>query len=120
MFPFRIPKAFCNQSVKIVLDSDKEDLYGNKEELSPMIINNCVFQLETIYTGGNSNRMKVADGTLFLFNGVSKPFPNIPVDSTGYIEYDAKKYSISHISINNEPTSDKIWSYEVKVNGYQN
>ena len=66
MYPFRIPKAFCNQSVKIVLNGNKEDLYGNKEELPPIEIDNCLFQLETIYTGGNNNRMKVADGTLFF------------------------------------------------------
>lgn len=117
--PYRIPKAFCNQSVLIVLDGTKQDLYGNKVQQEPINVDNVVFQLEAIYSGDNNNRMKVADGTLFIFNGVSSPFPSIPVDSTGYIEYDGKKYSISHISINNEPTSNEIWSYEVQVNAYQ-
>lgn len=118
-FPYRIPKAFCNQSVSIVLDGTKQDLYGNKEQLPAMNIDNTVFQLETIYSGDNNNRMKVADGTLFIFNGVSTPFPDIPVDSTGCVEYDGKKYSISHISINKEPAGTDIWSYEVQVNAYQ-
>lgn len=119
MFSYRIPKALCNQSVSIVLNSTKQDLYGNKEELPPIRVDNVVFQLETMYSGDNNNRIKTADGILFMFNGVSSPFPNIPVDSTGYVEYDGKKYSISHISINNEPNSNNIWSYEVQVNAYQ-
>ena len=118
-FPYKIPKALCNQNVSIVLDGTKQDLYGNKEQLPPMNIDNTVFQLETIYSGDNNSRMKVADGTLFIFNGVSNPFPDIPVDSTGYIEYEGNKYSISHISINKEPTSNEVWSYEVQVNAYQ-
>lgn len=118
-FPFRIPKALCNQSVKIILDGTKQDIYGNKEEQAPIIVNNVVFQLETIYSGDNNTRVKTADGVLFIFNSVSNPFPQISVDSTGYIEYEGKKYSISHISINKEPTSSRIWSYEVQVNAYQ-
>ena len=119
IFPYRIPKAFCNQSVSIVLDSTKTNLYGQKEKQPPINVDNVVFQLETIYSGDNNNRVKVADGTLFIFNQVSTPFPDIPVDSTGYIECEGKKYSISHISNNKEPTSNNIWSYEVQVNAYQ-
>lgn len=118
-FPYKVPKALCQQSVSIVLDGTKQNIYGQKETLPPIKVDNVVFQLETMYTGDNNNRMKVADGILFIFNGVSNPFPSIPVDSTGYIEYDGKKYSISHISVNNEPTSNEIWSYEVQVNAFK-
>ena len=119
IFPYRIPKAFCNQSVSIVLDGTKANLYGQKEKQPPINVDNVVFQLETIYYGDNNKRVHVEDDTSFIINEVYTPFPDIPVDSTGYIECEGEKYSISHISINKEPTSNNIWSYEVQVNAYQ-
>lgn len=119
-FPYRVPKSWCNQSIQLILETNKRDEYGDPQLAAPQTINNVIAQMEDIFSGTNDNRMLVASGTFFIYHDISTPFPTLDTTMHGQIIYENKTYAISSISVNKAPTSNCIWSYEIEVNNVAN
>lgn len=119
-FPYHIPKNWCNQSIQLILETNKRDNHGDPQLALPIQIDNVIAQMETVFSGTDSNRMKVANGVFFIYRDISTPFPTLDTTIHGQINYEGKVYAISDISVNKVPTSNVIWSYEIEVNNVEN
>lgn len=110
-----IPKKFANQQI-IYHDPDgAKDRYG-KQTVKDTIINNCVVQQETIYSGTNNNRQVVANAVVFLYASITVPFLMFDKTSQGNkITFDGIEYTIQRIIDNRDPLSNGVWSYEIEV-----
>ncbi|CUR63890.1 putative minor capsid protein [Leuconostoc gasicomitatum] len=110
-----IPKKFANQQIIYHDPTGAKDRYG-KQTVKYTIINNCVVQQETIYSGTNNNRQVVANAVVFLYQGVTLPFLMFDKTSQGNkITFDGIEYTIQRIIDNRDPLSNGVWSYEIEV-----
>lgn len=115
-FPYRVPVNWCNQAIDLILETNQRNSHGDIELAPPQHIDNVIAQMETIFSGTDSNRMKVASGVFFIYRDISTPFPTLDTTTHGQIVYEGKVYAISDISVNKVPISNAIWSYEIEVN----
>ncbi len=83
-FPYHVPKNWCNQSIQLILETNKlqliletnkRDNHGDPQLAPPIQIDNVIAQMETVFSGTDSNRMKVANGVFFIYRDISTPFP---------------------------------------------
>jgi hypothetical protein len=59
---------------------------------------------------------KRAAGILFLFSGVSDPLPEITPEYLGSeIEYEGHLFTLEKITVNKNPFSSEVYSYELEV-----
>lgn len=110
-----IPKTYANQQVIYRASNGEKDRYG-KQKTIDTIINNCVFQQETIYTGTGNSREVVANAVLFIYADVSTPLLKFDKNSQGNkIVFDGVEYTIKRIVENRNPMSNDVWNYELEV-----
>lgn len=110
-----IPKKYANQQVIYRMPSGAKDKYGKQTQVDT-IINNCVVQQETIYSGTNNGRQVVANAVIFLYSDVTTPIPKLGKTSQGNkIIFEGVEYAIQRIVDNRNPLNNKVWSYEVEV-----
>ncbi|GDZ85375.1 putative minor capsid protein [Leuconostoc citreum] len=110
-----IPKTYANQQVIYRVSNGEKDRYG-KQKTIDTIINNCVFQKETIYTGTGNSREVVANAVLFIYADVSTPLLKFDKNSQGNkIVFDGVEYTIKRIVENRNPMSNDVWNYELEV-----
>lgn len=110
-----IPKNYANQQIIYRAYNGEKDRYG-KQKTVDTIINNCVFQQETIYTGNGNSREVVANAVLFIYADVTTPFLKFDKNSQGNkIVFDGVEYTIKRIVENRNPMSNDVWNYELEV-----
>lgn len=110
-----VPKNYANQQVIYRASNGEKDRYG-KQKTIDTIINNCVFQQETIYTGTGNSREVVANAVLFIYADVSTPLLKFDKNSQGNkIVFDGVEYTIKRIVENRNPMSNDVWNYELEV-----
>ena len=110
-----IPKKYANQQVIYRMPSGVKDKYGKQTQVDT-IINNCVVQQETIYSGTNNGRQVVANAVIFLYSDVTTPIPKLDKTSQGNkIIFEGVEYTIQRIVDNRNPLNNEVWSYEVEV-----
>ncbi|MGY5261914.1 putative minor capsid protein [Lactiplantibacillus plantarum] len=113
-----IPKSMANQTItlKKYLGTDPNDIYNDSPLYETSIIENCVFHPQTIYTGTNNSREVVANAIVYLYAGVSTPFPTLTKANYGSkIEFEGNEYSLQTIVDNRDPFSNDVISYELEV-----
>lgn len=113
-----IPKSMANQTIilKKYLGTDQDDLYDDKPKYDISTIQNCVVQPQTVYTGTNDSRQAVANAIVFLFNGISTPFPVLTKDHIeSKIEFEGHEYTLKSLVDNRDPLSNQVISYELEV-----
>lgn len=113
-----IPKSMANQTItlKKYLGVDPNDIYNDSPLYETSTIENCVFQPQTIYNGTNNNREVVANAIVYLYAGVSTPFPTLTKANYGSkIEFEGNEYSLQTIVDNRDPFSNEVMSYELEV-----
>lgn len=110
-----IPKKWANQQIIYKDPTGEKDKYG-KQTVTETIINNCVAQLETIYSGTNNDRQVVANAVVFLYASVANPFLKFDKNSQGNkIVFEGVEYTIKRVVDNRDPLSNEVWSYELEV-----
>lgn len=110
-----IPKKYANQQVIYRMPSGVKDKYGKQTQVDT-IINNCVVQQETIYSGTNNGRQVVANAVVFLYADVTNPMSKLDKTSQGNkIIFEGVEYTIQRIVDNRNPMNNEVWSYEVEV-----
>lgn len=110
-----IPKKYANQQVIYRMPSGVKDKYGKQTQVDT-IINNCVVQQETIYSGTNNGRQVVANAVIFLYADVTNPMPKLDKTSQGNkIIFEGVEYTIQRIVDNRNPSNNEVWSYEVEL-----
>ncbi|MFT8392441.1 MAG: putative minor capsid protein [Liquorilactobacillus ghanensis] len=113
-----IPKSMANQTItlKKYLGTDPNDIYNDSPLYETSTIENCIFQPQTIYTGTNNNREVVANAIVYLYAGVSTPFPTLTkANYSSKIEFEGNVYSLQTIVDNRDPFSNEVLSYELEV-----
>jgi hypothetical protein len=110
-----LPKNLCRQSILLRLSKEK-DRWQKPIIEQEVLIKHMIFQQETIYSGTKNNRKKRAAGILFLFSGVSDPLPEITPEYLGSeIEYEGHLFTLEKITVNKNPFSSEVYSYELEV-----
>lgn len=112
-----VPKFACNQSIIFTKTyQGQTDMWGNQKQDDPVTIKNCVVQMQTEYSGTNSNRTLLANGVVFLYTDVSTPFPTLAKDNLqSKIDYEGKTYTVNTIDELKQPTSDELFAYKLEV-----
>lgn len=111
----KIPKSMAKQSVLLKLRTGETDSWG-KEKYRDVQVNNCVVQLQTIYSGTNNNRSIVANGVIFFYFGITSPWIHLDRDAVGSkLMFEDKEYTITRVIDNRDPFGNEVWSYEVEV-----
>lgn len=111
----RIPKELCNQSLTINMPTGEKDKYG-KQQVGKVEIERAIVQPQTIYSGTNNNRQVTANAVVFLFAGITTPFPTLDRSCVGWhITFEGKDYAITNLVDNREPYSNEVYSYELEV-----
>lgn len=111
----RIPKRLCNQTITMLIPTGKLDKY-RKPATQSQEISNVLVQPQTIYSGANNDRTVTANAVVYLFAGVSSPFPKLTPDCVGWhLTFEGRDYAIVNFVDNREPYSDKVYSYELEV-----
>lgn len=111
----QMPKEYCNQSITLKLKKgiDKWQKPIFDEDI---VIENMIFQPQTVYSGSNNNRKVVANAIAFLFVDVSSPFPTITKEHIGSeIVFEKNTYTLVTIIDNRNPLSNEVYSYELEV-----
>lgn len=110
-----IPKKWANQQIIYRAPTGEKDRYG-KQKVVDTVIDNCIVQLETVYSGTNNNRQVVANGVVFLYANITMPFVTFDKNSQGNkIIYEDVEYTLQRIIDNRDPFSNEVWSYELEV-----
>ena len=111
-----IPKSMANQSIILKKYIGRDGIYDEPQYETPMEIDNCVFQPQTIYSGTNNNRQVVANAVLYLYTGLSNPMPKLTKDNyESQIIFEGQTYTVKSIIDNRDPFSNDLWSYEIEV-----
>ncbi|MDD9324493.1 capsid protein, partial [Pediococcus acidilactici] len=67
------------QTVTLKVPTGDVDVWG-KPEYEKVIIQNCVVQPQTIYSGTNNDRQIVANAIVFFYSGITTPLPVLKHD----------------------------------------
>lgn len=112
-----VPRFACNQSINFTkVYQGQTDMWGNQKQDDPVTIQNCVVQMQTEYSGTNSNRTLLANGVVFLYADVSTPFPTLTKDNLqSKIDYEGKTYTVNTIDELKQPMSDELFAYKLEV-----
>lgn len=112
------PSYMCNQSFifKRKLTADPDDVYNDSKFADAISVSHAVVHLRTVYSGTNSNRQIVANGTIVLFKGITEPFIDLDKDSLGSkIIYEGKEYTLTNVNEDKDPTSEEIYQYKLQI-----
>lgn len=113
--PPLIPKSMANQTITLKKYVGKSGLYNNPT-YEESTIKDCVVQPQTIYQGSNDSRQVVANAIVYLFAGISTPFPTLTKANYGSkIEFEGTEYALQTIVDNRDPFSNEVISYELEV-----
>ncbi|CAH1857473.1 putative minor capsid protein [Convivina intestini] len=111
----KVPKALCNQNIIYKRPGDPDDWGGVGSTIDTPIAN-CVVQLQTICSGTNNNREVVANGSVYLYAGITTPMPTLTKTNQGdVISFDGIDYTVKTIIEHRDPLSNDIWSYKLEV-----
>jgi hypothetical protein len=112
-----VPAFACNQTISFTkVYQSQTDMYGKPLEDEPITINNCIAQLETQYSGTNSNRQLLANGVVFLYAEVSTPFPTLTKDNLqSKITYESNEYTVNTIDEYQQPDGSGLFGYRLGV-----
>lgn len=105
----------ANQSVTLKLQTGDTDDWG-KPVYKSIVINHCVVQPQTIYTGSNNDRKIVANAIVFFYTLITYPMPQLNKRDVGsQIEFEGNNYQVTQIIDNRDPYSNEVYSYELEV-----
>ena len=111
----RIPKRLCNQSITLLVPTEKMDKF-RKPVTDTITINHVIVQPQTIYSGSNNDRTVTANAIIYLFAKVSDPFPKLTPECVGWhLTFEGRDYAITTFVDNREPYSNEVYSYELEV-----
>jgi hypothetical protein len=111
----RIPKEACQQTITYQMRNGDEDDWG-QPSTAEIVINRCVVQLTTIYSGSNNDRQVIGNGSVYLIAGITSPLPSLTKDNLGdQIEYNGKNYAIKQIDEHLEPFSNRLYAYKLEI-----
>ncbi|XRJ96327.1 putative minor capsid protein [Latilactobacillus sakei] len=112
----RMPKMFANQTITLERYLGKDGLYNKPEYTEPLIIDHCIVQPQTIYSGSNNQREITANAVIFLYAGVTTPLPELTkADHESKVTFEGDTYTVKTIVDNRDPFSNALWSYELEV-----
>lgn len=112
----KFPKYLANQTVTFEKFIGREGPYKEPKYEKPIVINNCVFQPQTVFSGTNNNQEVTANAILFLYAGVSNPIPTLSKDNyQSKVTFEGHEYIVKSIVDNRDPYSNEVWSYELEV-----
>lgn len=113
----QVPFQMANDTIKLtIVDQQELDRYGKPKVVFDSEIKNCVVNMQTVYSGTNSNRQLVANGLIILYKGCSTPLPVLDKDKLGSkVTYRDKTYTVTSIDEYDQPGSDELYSYELQV-----
>lgn len=113
-----VPRALCNQSVILIkaYQSQMDNMYHEPKQDDPVTIDHCIVHLATKYTGTNSNRQLVANGTVFFYANITSPMPVLSKDNLGSkIQINENEYTITAITESKQPMSNELFAYKIEV-----
>ena len=107
----------ANDTIRLtIVDQQELDRYGKPKAVFDSEIKNCVVNMQTVYSGTNSNRQLVANGLIILYKGCSTPLPVLDKDKLGSkVTYRDKTYTVTSIDEYDQPGTDELYSYELQV-----
>lgn len=111
----RIPKRLCNQSITLLVPTDKLDKY-RKPVMEATTIDHVIVQSQTIYSGSNNDRTVTGNAIVFIFAKISDPMPKLTPDCVGWhLTFEGRDYAITNFVDNRDPYSNEVYSYELEV-----
>lgn len=112
----KIPKNMAQQTVTLKVPTGEIDEWGH-QEFEEVIINNCVVQPQTIYSGTNNDRQIVANAIVFFYSGITTPLPVLKHDAVNNYKliFEEVEYTITNIVDNRNPYSNDVYSYELEM-----